>query len=90
MESVKAIMMYGIDLFQTYGAFVKEAGLPDDAGTTGPGDWTIEQILEEKKQYDSSLSFEKKPTENVHGWKLPGKRTSLATLARISPFDNKI
>lgn len=59
---------------------MQEARLPDDAGTTGPGDWTIEQIIEEKKQYDASLSFEKKPGENVLGWRLPGKRL----LQRIS------
>lgn len=56
---------------QTLEAFLKEAGLPEDAGTTNPGDWTIEKILEEKKQYDLSLAFEKKGDDRLTGWPLP-------------------
>ncbi|KIX01695.1 uncharacterized protein Z518_09421 [Rhinocladiella mackenziei CBS 650.93] len=52
-------------------AFLAEAGLPEDAGITNPGDWTIEKILEEKKQYDSSLAFEKKGDDQITGWPLP-------------------
>ena len=44
-----------------------------------PGDWTIEQLLEEKKQYDVGLSFEKKTGEDSHRWKLPGKPSPLQT-----------
>lgn len=65
----------GTDLLpQTLDAFIGEAGLSADAGATGPGDWTLERILEEKKRYDASLNFEKKPsTEDRHGWALPGQ-----------------
>lgn len=48
-----------------------EAGLPQDAGITNPGDWTIEKILEEKKQFDSSLAFEKTGDDQVVGWPSP-------------------
>jgi WD40 repeat protein len=56
---------------QTLGAYLTEAGLPEDAGDTKPGDWTIEQILEEKTQYDSSLAFERQGEEGNSGWPLP-------------------
>jgi WD40 repeat protein len=42
--------------------------LSEDASITKPGDWTVEVILEEKKQYDISLAFEKKTNEGKHEW----------------------
>ncbi|KAK5468097.1 hypothetical protein LTS15_001070 [Exophiala xenobiotica] len=56
---------------ETLEAFLQEAGLPEDAAVTKKGDWTIEQILEEKTQYDASLRYEKKGDEQVTGWPLP-------------------
>ena len=56
---------------QTLEAFLSEAGLPEDACTTNPGDWTIEKIIEEKRQFDTSLTFEKKPDEGNLGWSSP-------------------
>ncbi|KIW87645.1 uncharacterized protein Z519_11619 [Cladophialophora bantiana CBS 173.52] len=56
---------------KTLAAFLAEAGLPDEAAITNPGDWTIEKILEEKKQYDASLAFEKKGDDADVGWVLP-------------------
>ncbi|KIW23084.1 uncharacterized protein PV07_11311 [Cladophialophora immunda] len=56
---------------KTLEAFLAEAGLPEEAAITNPGDWTIEKILEEKKQYDSSLAFEKKGDEADVGWITP-------------------
>jgi hypothetical protein len=38
--------------------------LPPDAGTTGKGDLTIEQLLQEKKTFDLALRFEKLGTED--------------------------
>ena len=58
---------------QTLDAFIQEAGLPPDAGSVEKGDLTIETILEEKKIYDLSVSYEKLAT--AHGdvaWTLPG------------------
>ena len=48
-----------------------EAGLSEDAVTLNEGDWTIEKILEEKKQYDASLTYEKKGDDSDQGWSLP-------------------
>ncbi|RVX74708.1 hypothetical protein B0A52_01835 [Exophiala mesophila] len=57
--------------YETLKAFLEEAGLPEDAASTNPGDWTIEKILEEKNQYDTSLAFERKGEEHLTGWAEP-------------------
>ncbi|OJJ74987.1 hypothetical protein ASPBRDRAFT_172501 [Aspergillus brasiliensis CBS 101740] len=48
---------------QTLKAFLQEAGLPSDAGEQRGKDdtnnWTIENVLEEKKAFDQSKSFER-------------------------------
>jgi len=47
--------------------------LPPDAGSTSKHDITIEQILQEKKVFDVSVSFEKLGMEEEEKkWKLPG------------------
>ncbi|KIW20135.1 hypothetical protein PV08_00710 [Exophiala spinifera] len=56
---------------ETLEAFLLESGLPEEAAITKKGDWTIEKILEEKRQYDSSLEYEKKGDEQMTGWPLP-------------------
>ncbi|KAJ9618614.1 uncharacterized protein PV06_00768 [Exophiala oligosperma] len=56
---------------ETLKAFLAESGLPEEAAITKKGDWTIEKILEEKRQYDSSLEYEKKGDEQMTGWPLP-------------------
>lgn len=65
----------------TLDAFIREAGLPADAGQITAKDdsdensWTIEGILEEKKKYDKSISFERYGDggkENVK-WSTPGE-----------------
>lgn len=48
-----------------------EAGLSEDAVTLKPGDWTIEKILGEKKQYDASVAFERKGDDAEIGWPAP-------------------
>jgi WD40 repeat protein len=45
--------------------------------TLNPGDWTIEKILEEKKQYDASLAYEKKGNDDDVGWPLPAPSTAV-------------
>ena len=45
--------------------------MTEDDAITKKGDWTIETILEEKRQYDWSLAFEKKGDDSVGGWTLP-------------------
>ncbi|KAK5005104.1 hypothetical protein LTR39_006010, partial [Cryomyces antarcticus] len=57
---------------QTLEIFLKEAGLPLDAGSASKGDLTIEKILEEKKTFDLSVSFEKLgKDDDEKGWRLP-------------------
>jgi hypothetical protein len=73
---------------QTLDAFLKEAGLPPDAGTTGPNDWTIEKVLEEKTQYEASLVYEKVPGEDEDlGWSLPGEEYEFVCLFGSSLSD---
>ena len=57
---------------QTLSTFIKEAGLPPDAGNVEKGDLTIEKILEEKKVFDLTLRFEKTGLEDGEKWTLPG------------------
>ena len=71
-----------IDPPQTLDAFIIEAGLAPDAGTTEAGDLTIEKILEEKKQYDKSLAFERRPKNGLQGWTSKGKIVPLAVEPR--------
>ena len=50
--------------------------MPPDAGSTSKHDITIEQILQEKKVFDVSVSFEKIGMEEEEKkWKLPGNLT---------------
>lgn len=80
---------------ETLDTFIREAGLPSDAGLFGQsrnadglaqstntadiGQWTLEGIIQEKKRFDQTLSFER------HGdlgskkdeWSLPGKIMNL-------------
>ncbi|KAK5153023.1 hypothetical protein LTR04_006291 [Oleoguttula sp. CCFEE 6159] len=57
---------------ETLEIFLKEAGLPLDAGSASKGDLTIEKILEEKKTFDLSVSFEKLgKDDDEKGWRLP-------------------
>lgn len=59
---------------QTLEAFLKEAGLPPDAGATASGDLTLEKILEEKRQYDASVVYEKiGGKEDDGGWAVLGE-----------------
>jgi len=61
--------------------FIKEAGLPPDAGSqTSKNDLTIEQILEEKKVFDLSVQFEKLGDEGVKGWGSKGGFSREVTL----------
>ena len=56
---------------KTLEAFLRETNLTEKAATTNPGDWTLEKLIEEKVQFDTSLNFEKKNNEASHGWTLP-------------------
>ncbi|KAL5364754.1 hypothetical protein BJX96DRAFT_157888 [Aspergillus floccosus] len=49
----------------TLAAFIREAGLPIDAGQVGgKDDWTIEGVLEEKKAFDETVRFERYGEDN--------------------------
>ncbi|KIW65201.1 hypothetical protein PV04_07480 [Phialophora macrospora] len=62
---------------ETLEAFLAEAGLTEDVVTLNPSDWTIEKILEEKKQYDASLAYEKKGNDVDIGWPVPAPSTAV-------------
>ncbi|MCJ1482107.1 hypothetical protein MMC06_002269 [Schaereria dolodes] len=55
----------------TLDALLREAGLPQDAGTIQKGDLTLEKILEEKKVFDVSVRFERLGKVDEKGWSLP-------------------
>jgi hypothetical protein len=55
----------------TLETFLAEAGLDPEAGTTSTTEWTLEQIIEEKAQFDASLTFEKTSKDVEQGWHLP-------------------
>lgn len=60
---------------QSYNAFITEAGLPEDAGSVSKGDLTLEVLLEEKRNFDVSVKFEKLGvTDGQHGWTAEGDR----------------
>ena len=59
---------------QTLDAFIKEAGLPYDAGNIEKDDLTLEKIVEEKTIFDLSLRAEKTGVnEDEKGWSMPGE-----------------
>lgn len=63
---------------QTLKAFLQEAGLPSDAGEQRGKDdtsnWTIENVLEEKKAFDQSKNFERYGDNDKEKdvWTVPG------------------
>lgn len=63
---------------QTLKAFLQEAGLPSDAGEQGGKDdatnWTIENVIEEKKAFDQSKNFERygDNDKDKDVWTVPG------------------
>lgn len=63
---------------QTLKAFLQEAGLPSDAGEQRGKDdtsnWTIENVLEEKKAFDQSKNFERygDNDKDKDVWTVPG------------------
>jgi predicted metalloendopeptidase len=64
---------------ETLDAFIREAGLPANAGQvkdTGDDEnkWTIENVLEEKKTFDQTLGFERYgKNEDKDVWSVPGE-----------------
>lgn len=65
---------------QTLAAFLKEAGLPANAGSFDAGSLTIEQILREKKLYDLTANFEKTALNGSNqGWTLLGMQSEKRT-----------
>ena len=61
---------------ETLNAFIREAGLPADAGQvtdSKENNWTIESVLEEKKAFDQTLGFERYGEEEKDEWSVPGE-----------------
>ena len=62
----------------TLQAFIREAGLPPDAGQASGDDtnnWTIQKLVEEKKTFDHSINFERygQDTKEDDQWRIPGR-----------------
>lgn len=67
----------------TLDTFIREAGLPSDAGAVnrnksdeadGIDKWTLEGIIQEKKKFDQTLSFERYGDSLAKDeWSVPGK-----------------
>lgn len=68
---------------QTLDAFIREAGLPPNAGQVNSkaeelDGWTIENVIEEKKAFDQTVNFERygddeDAREKRDRWSSPGK-----------------
>jgi WD40 repeat protein len=56
---------------ETLDIFLKETNLEETVATTNAGDWTLEKLLEEKIQFDTSLTFEKRDLNTDVGWTRP-------------------
>jgi len=50
---------------------LKEANLSENLVTLSHENWTLEKLLEEKIQFDTSLNFERKDNDVVQGWTRP-------------------
>lgn len=50
---------------------MKEANLSENVVKFNQGDWTLEKLIEEKIQFDTSLNFERKDDDVVQGWTRP-------------------
>ena len=55
----------------TLDAFLTEANLDESRATTDRGDWTLEKLIEEKIQFDTSLNFERRDHDANQGWTQP-------------------
>lgn len=62
--------------------------MPTDAGLTNPGDLTIERVLEEKKLFDLSLTFERSGISGGGGreWSRPGTLHALSVSICPDPW----
>jgi WD40 repeat protein len=56
---------------KTLDAFIEEAGLPPDAGSSSRNAFTLEKILDEKRAFDLSNSYEKTGVECENKWTTP-------------------
>jgi hypothetical protein len=70
---------------ETLNVFIREAGLPADAGQPGGktdnSEWTIEGVLEEKQVFDESVKFERYgQNEEKNVWTVPGQPAIVPSL----------
>lgn len=61
---------------KTLEAFLKETNLSEEVATTNTGDWTLEKLIAEKVQFDTSLKFERRDNEVSQGWTRPAPSIS--------------
>lgn len=66
------------DYSETLQAFIREAGLRADVGQTSGDDtnhWTIQSLLEEKRTFEQSVSFERYGADRAESdrWSVPGE-----------------
>lgn len=71
---------------ETLNVFIREAGLPADAGQpdgkTDKSDWTIEGVLQEKQVFDESVKFERYGKgEEKDVWTVPGQPKIVPSVA---------
>ncbi|PSN69885.1 WD40 repeat-like protein [Corynespora cassiicola Philippines] len=69
---------------ETLTSFINEAGLAPDIGSTSHKDVTIDQILQEKKVFDLSLTFERTGiNDGERGWKDPAIGLGASTKSNV-------
>lgn len=74
------------DYAQTLESFLQEANLTEKSATTNAGDWTLEKLIEEKIQFDTSLNWERRPDEVAKEWSRPAP--SIARSPELSSNTN--
>lgn len=77
---------FDTDIVQTLESFLQETNLTEKSAITNPGDWTLEKLIEEKIQFDTSLNFERHADEAAKQWTKPAP--SIARSPEITTSTN--
>lgn len=76
-STLVARFLYNNNYSDTLEAFIREAGLAPNVGqdSNDTGNWTIQSLIEEKKTYDQTVSFERYGNDKQHSdlWSQPGE-----------------
>ena len=69
--STETMALTRLSFLQTLTAFLEETDIPPSAINAKAGDWSLEQVLQEKNLYDQNLNLDKDADTITSGWTLP-------------------